>query len=324
MGGRANMFSKYLERLSFKIGIIIVAIVLTVIILIYQYIRMVNTKVSKPEFNIVLLNEAFDEYINKSNLNNSDIDGLYKEIILDPIYQNFVEGSEYTAFAVGYLVTSMKDTDDLVMKLDLMRLGKIEKIVEKALIKCDAHLPGINTTVYVLPSPPEFKETASLLGGVLGCTVGSGKILLLVDPTIENWESALLYTVAHEYHHSIWTSQQLEDIEFTLIKYLIFEGRADSFASILYPEIKVPWTSNLTDEAEKSVWHLIKDKLNSKDSGLLYSVMFGGVEDYPYWTGYTMGYRIVQAFLEKTPDMSIETWTQLDASEIHEKSEYGK
>lgn len=140
---------------------------------------------------------------------------------------------------------------------------------------------------------------------------------------MKNWKSILSYSVVHEYHHhSVWTAQKFDNSRFTLLDYLVFEGKADSFANIIYPKIEVPWISSIDFETEKFVWNLISDQLNSTDDELAKKVIFEGVKDFPHWNGYTIGYHIVQDFLKNNPEISIEEWTKMDSSVILERSRY--
>ncbi len=223
-----------------------------------------------------------------------------------------------------YIGRTIKDHDDLAYKLGLFKDKNVEMIVNDALSKSNSHLAGINTTVYIFPSVGDYEQMTDPFGGVAGVTIGQGKLLILVDPTVENWESVLSYVVAHEYHHSIWTSKQLEEKSFTLLDYLVFEGRADSFAHIVYPEVEVPWSSSLELSTEKTMWDYIDGQLNSSNSDLLNKVMFGDGMDYPHWSGYTIGYHIVQNYLEKNPEVNVEAWTNMSSSDILEKSGYVK
>lgn len=61
--------------------------------------------------------------------------------------------------------------------------------------------------------------------------------------------------------------------------------------------------------------------LNSDDSELFQKLMFGG-GDFPRWSGYIIGYHIVQDFLKNNTDYSIEEWTKLSATELLNKSGY--
>lgn len=279
---------------------------------------------TRPEFKTVVMYDAFEEFINKSKEQRYNTAVYYKELILDPVYGNFVDGGEYAALADRYIGRTIKDHDDLAFKLGLFEDKKVELIVKDALEKCDSYLAGIDTEVYIFPSVGDYEQMTDQVGGVSGVTIGQGKILILVDPTVDNWESVLSYVVAHEYHHSIWTSIQQEDNSFTLLDHLVFEGRADSFANIVYPEVVVPWSSSLDLNDEKTVWKLIDDQLGKVNGEVLNKVMFGDGKDYPHWSGYTIGYHIVQKYLEKNPEVDVATWTNMNSRDILEKSGYVK
>lgn len=279
---------------------------------------------TRPEFKTVVMYDAFAEFISKSKERKNDTAVFYKELILDPVYENFVDGGEYAILADRYIGRTIKDHDDLAFKLGLFKDKNVEMIVNDAISKSNLNLAGINTTVYIFPSVGDYEQMTDPLGGVAGVTIGQGKIVILVDPTVNNWEPLLSYVIAHEYHHSIWTSIQLEDNSFTLLDYLVFEGRADSFANIVYPEVVVPWTSSLELNDEKTIWKLIDDQLSKVNSEVLNRVMFGDGMDYPKWSGYTIGYHIVQKYLEKNPELDVATWTNMNSSDILEKSGYVK
>ena len=68
----------------------------------------------------------------------------------------------------------------------------------------------------------------------------------------------------------------------------------------------------------------IDEELNSSNRDLHIKVMFGDGKDYPRWSGYTIGYRIVQNYLEKNPEINVDAWTNMSSSDILEKSGYVK
>ncbi|GAB6109060.1 DUF2268 domain-containing putative Zn-dependent protease [Fusibacter bizertensis] len=303
-----------------KIGTIIALIFILTLLLVIKFNDEGKMESDQPKFKTIVLKDQFTKYI--ENTKNTNNDKLYKEIIFDSIYENYFQGSEYSQLAVSYINRTINDIDDLNKKLELLNNAHIEELIDIALQKCNKYLQGVDTTVLIFPSTLEYQDLTLNLGGVSGCTIGSGKILILVDPTINDWESKLLYTVAHEYHHSVWTSKKLSNENFTLLDYLIFEGKADSFANIVYPEIEVPWTSSVNHEVEITTWNAISDYLSNTDSELLLKVMFGGVDNYPYWGGYTIGYKIVQEFIKNNQEINIEEWTKLQPNILLEKSNY--
>jgi uncharacterized protein YjaZ len=64
--------------------------------------------------------------------------------------------------------------------------------------------PDANVCIFVAS---DYQSTYAPEGesGVGGFTAGSGKILLFVNPSEEDWKKRTPYVVAHEYHHSVWT-----------------------------------------------------------------------------------------------------------------------
>ena len=305
-----------------KIKMMIIAILMIVLTTNIGCGSEETANLNKPEFKTVVMYEEFEEYIKKSKEQEGGLATLYQEIILEPVFEDFVSGGEYSSLASTYIGKTIRQLDDLEIKLDLLKDNQVEEIVNGALINSSEYLSGVDTTVYIFPSTIEYYDLTNPLGGVGGCTLGSGKILISVDPTVEGWESILTYTVAHEYHHSVWTSRQVENKETTLLDYLTFEGRADSFAARIYSDIKVPWTSSIDLEVERYIWDLIKNEIDSNDAEILYTVMFGGVNGFPHWSGYTIGYNIVQDFLKNNPEISFEELTDMEPNEILDRSNY--
>ena len=104
--------------------------------------------------------------------------------------------------------------------------------------------------------------------------------------------------------------------------YLVFEGRADSFAHLVYPQRQAPWTNALTPQQEKAAWKAIQPHLSSTSPSLLLNLMFGGGKGVPQWAGYTIGFNMVQAFLKKRADPNVDRWTAIEAGELLKQSGY--
>jgi len=165
-------------------------------------------------------------------------------------------------------------------------------------------LPGPATKILFIPANPAFRNHYKKYNiGVTAITLGSGKIIVSIDPTFENWKELLPYVLAHEYHHSVWTSRNFETIKFSLLEFLIFEGRADSFASSVYPYKNIPWTSIINQETENRVWEIIKPDLDMRGPTICDNVMIGS-DEIPFASGYTIGFNIVQSFKENKPEFS--------------------
>ena len=67
---------------------------------------------------------------------------------------------------------------------------------------------------------------------------------------------------------------------------------------------------DLDQEKEHSVWLHMKNVLHSKDEQLILK-MFIGDNEIPFLSVYSMGYRIMQEFIENNPEVSLLEWTDL-------------
>ncbi len=152
--------------------------------------------------------------------------------------------------------------------------------------------------------------------GVVGQCVGDN-ILLQVAP-VPGWERWLPYHLAHEYHHAVWgyTYFYLQGhTEMTLLAMIISEGAADSFAHAVYPELNAPWATALSAEEERAQWQAMQPLLGGTDPGLYERFMFGDAET-PAFTGYAIGYQIVQRYLRARPGLAPSEWVATDPREM--------
>ncbi|WP_449536309.1 DUF2268 domain-containing protein [Ferdinandcohnia sp. Marseille-Q9671] len=198
---------------------------------------------------------------------------------------------------------------------------EINKIIEQALIKSSNTLPGGNKTVYLFPPNPDDMHGINLIGGVSGITVSKDVILIKIDPS-SFIEDLLEYSVAHEYHHTIYMENGNVNWQNTLLDEIILEGKADNFAKSLYPDITIPWIEPLSNQKEEEVWEHLKENLMSKDRTIKGDYFENPNKGIPRWTNYKFGYQIVNSFLEKNPTTPVRDWTLLSAEEILSNSKY--
>ena len=136
--------------------------------------------------------------------------------------------------------------------------------------------------------------------------------------------------VVHEMHHLVRLRLFPWDMAQTSVAdYIIHEGLAESFAAALFGEDIVGYYVTDFDEAElDTAVNLIRDGLELTGFNLIRAYIFGdsladawgfpklGMPDYG---GYAIGYRVVQAYLQRT-GRSIEEATFRPALEIVQKS----
>ena len=138
--------------------------------------------------------------------------------------------------------------------------------------------------------------------------------------------------VAHEMHHLIRLRAFPWSMDTSVADYIVIEGTAESFAAALYGADKVGFFITEFDPAElETARRLIGEGLQAKGFDVIRGYIFGDalaeragfkpVGGMPTYGGYTIGYRVVQAFMQRT-GLSIEETTFLPAMEIVEGSGY--
>jgi uncharacterized protein YjaZ len=277
--------------------------------------------VSSQKFTIIPVYEGMAAYVEAVRLaSNPDWNALFRQYVVDLYWQDCV-GKDDTLDKNA--VAPIKDIDYLTTAVRTLHESNVEQILQGALQKAAAILPGPDTTVCIFAADSQDTFVRDYMNGVTGSTIGPGKIWIEIYPT-GAWRDWIPYAIAHEYHHSVLMSgpgSQLTD----LVDHMIVEGKADSFARLLYPDIHAPWTQALTPEQELNQWQAIRKYLNARSDATQKKFMFGGLvdsNDVPRWTGYTIGFHIVQSYLQKHPHITVDEWTTMDAHDLLDQSSY--
>ncbi len=173
---------------------------------------------------------------------------------------------------------------------------KIQKIIQNVVKKCQSYytkIPPLNIFVFPTQDPFVLKE----MRGINGFAPHKRTIHLYVNPNINiGWPKNLSLTVAHEIAHAI----SYEQFEWrTLLDSLIFEGLAEHFREQIIDGGKAPWTAATTKEYALFIIKKLEEEnlLESNDNDLYLDLFFGG-ERFLKWSGYTIGYIIVQTILK--------------------------
>lgn len=138
--------------------------------------------------------------------------------------------------------------------------------------------------------------------------------------------------VAHEFHHLVRMRVFPWDMmNTTVTDYIIHEGMAESFAAALFGEETIGYFVTEFDESQiETARQIVGEGLQATGFDILRSYIFG---DYwaeklnlpkvgmPTYGGYAIGYRVVQAYLERT-GQSILDATFVPANDIVKQSGY--
>lgn len=262
-----------------------------------------------------------DNYLSKSSNSQNNILKASNKYIYKPIRQEILDDAE-AAFLFKTIKVPYEPNDYLRDELELLKSSDLLKMIEESLAKITKALPGPNTKIIIMPASSLNRPTLEKYKiPISGITIGSGKIILSIDPTFPNWKEFLPYCIAHEYHHSTWVSRNWTSADFSLIEYLVLEGRADVFASEQYSTVSNPLTNFLTKDQESEIWGLIEDDIFEKGHERINKVMFG-TDNIPFGSGYNIGFNIVKLFKENNSDSLNIYLLDMDPEEIFELSRY--
>jgi len=250
--------------------------------------------VNNQRFELLTAFEIFENYIdNKNN---------YSRNVFRRIENEFGHNVEYP-FLFDALKKEITPDENLKEELKILKSSDFRSILDSAYQKITKALPGPDTKIMLIPANPEYREMFKKYGtGMYAITVGTGKIIITIDPTFNNWLQLLPYALAHEYHHSVWTSRNFNTSDFTPLEYIILEGKAESFAMELFPNANHPFLNMLSKSEEKRIWNLIKPELNKRRS-ITNDKIFYGSNEIPYGSVYAIGYSIVESFKKNNPEI---------------------
>ena len=269
--------------------------------------------VNNQKFEILTAYEIFDNFTEKKT--------NYLKNVFNQIENEFEYNAEYL-FLLENIKHNIKPNDDLKEEIELLKKIDFEQIVDSAFQIITKELPGPDTKILFIPINPEYREYYQKFGiGIYAITVGTGKIIVSIDPTFSNWSHILPYILAHEYHHSVWTSRNFVTADFTPLEYLCLEGRADSFANELFPNANLFYINMLTGDQEKTIWNLIKPELNKRNSEMNDKMMIG-TNEIPVCSGYTIGFSIIETFKKNNPTITDKELIDISAEQILFLSKY--
>ena len=174
-----------------------------------------------------------------------------------------------------------------VQILDSLRVG-LEHIEQKL------SLPSID--VVVVDDP----QSAILETGVGGSAPTAHLLYIYVDPEFTDLDMKLDFeirsTLTHELHHCArWAGIGYGN---TLLEAVISEGLADHFDIEVNGGTPKPWDTAIQGEELETL--LEKAKLESTNSDYDHAAWFYGSAKIPHWAGYSLGFKLVGDYMQKT------------------------
>ncbi|MBP2241766.1 uncharacterized protein YjaZ [Cytobacillus eiseniae] len=276
--------------------------------------------INNQEFEIIPTYSYYLDYIAEQQNSNISKNESFLNHVVTPV-SNEIYGNSYSLNGNYHFATprSISVLNEYISQL-VEKHGDIIRFLEEGLTDSSDMLPGGNYKIFLTPYNPD--ESSLYMQGVAGFA-DEGLIVLQIDPNVFTGAS-LKETVAHEYHHTVYI--EFSDYETRLhhlIDRVIMEGKADTFAKAVYPDHSPLWIEPLSPDTSKVVWAYIKENKYSYKYEDIINLFYGSVADgLPRWSNYKMGYHLMESFLSNNPDMSVEEWTFIPATEIIEGTEF--
>ncbi|WHX28088.1 DUF2268 domain-containing putative Zn-dependent protease [Virgibacillus halodenitrificans] len=272
------------------------------------------------KFEVVYYYKSFLQYIEKAEQQPKNLNGTYIETIINPIAE---ERGVRLSKGWGFGTPTQPDLLAEYLQSLIENQDTIHKIITDSLKKSANELqPGADKYVYVFPANPEDKDVMESVVGVSAFTWNENFISLQIAPPFFN-ESSLKQAVAHEYHHTVLFENN--ELGYTLLESVLIEGKADTFAKIIYPEIQMPWSYFSSEENESQTWEVLKENMTSAMPSIQDEFFLGNTgKGLPQWANYKIGNKIMDSFIEENPNITIDDWTDMPANEILEKSKYAE
>ena len=191
---------------------------------------------------------------------------------------------------------------------------ELKSIAETTITSVKKLLPIKDIDIVLYDNP---EATINEIGGIGGFTPNENLIFISLNPHHPDFNKAIkeefAFTLAHELQHTIRWQKQVEGD--TLLEAMIFEGLADHFAQEVIGRSKPSlYSCALTPEQKKTFLEKASEewKKPTYDNDLWF---FGSKpEIIPRWTGYTLGYDLVAAYLQANPESSASKLVAEDAS----------
>ncbi|GCE31455.1 hypothetical protein KDA_69390 [Dictyobacter alpinus] len=271
---------------------------------------------------------------------------LYRELLIEPLRDHWSTIiSRFAPQMVNDETMAMKVLWDVDLDADLSEYGQALDRLElfDAWKKADAalHLAARTfeatgrscseehiTGILVLGNPHE-RVFMELNRGYAGGQT-PGYVILPIWPTDYNLPR-IPSALVHEFNHRVRLTHEPWTAETTVGQYIVLEGLAESFATELYGyEYAGPWVTSLNAEEVARSKTIIGQALDVSGFDKLRAYIFGdellkqwGAPGLglPHAAGYTIGYQIVQACMQRSGKTATEA-TFVPYKEIIEESKF--
>ncbi|MFB6246329.1 MAG: DUF2268 domain-containing putative Zn-dependent protease [Candidatus Pacearchaeota archaeon] len=189
-----------------------------------------------------------------------------------------------------------------------------EKIVSEALKDLSNVIGKEKIYVYIIPEKNKFVK--DYMEGVMGLTPHRKHII--IQPTIaKNWKKALKDIVAHELAHALSKNYSMFSKNPLKVKgNIIAEGLAEKFKEHVFRKKRNPWTKVFPKSKTKEYLRKVSPYLEKKGFKYHIKIFFNQDKEFPFWTGYTLGYHLVSEYLKDKKNVNWKNILRRDLEKI--------
>ncbi|HKL24539.1 MAG TPA: DUF2268 domain-containing putative Zn-dependent protease [Candidatus Nanoarchaeia archaeon] len=258
----------------------------------------------KYEFEINNVPVEVNSYLDEANLEKEElIDSILKQTKPNRYigYGGWIK-EEYFKKS---LELSLKSNEE--MKNKKFRISDKEHIeeIKKALEKCSSVL---EKKLYIFTFPTYSKFISEKMNGAGGSTPYKNIFYLKIPPheNKEKQKESIQHTVAHEIGHALSEEPNLYSSPSRMFKE---EGLNEHFREEKIGGGRDPWTKAISKEKAMEIFNEIKEqsKLYKTDRKSHREIFFG-TGKYPLWSGYTIGYYLIEDYLNSLKDKENIDW----------------
>lgn len=176
--------------------------------------------------------------------------------------------------------------------------------------RVQALIPAYDLTIHVKSSDKSSEGFIVPQMGVGGHPIGTDTVWIYFQPQNPNFRTEFVaWALPHEIHHAI--RLRTPEWHWSLLESLVAEGLADHFQVEVIGGDPGPWTRALTKEEIHMYLARVKPLLHAKTESYAeftekyeapWLLGSSGSEPIPRWTGYTLGWSIVENYLRAHPE----------------------
>lgn len=247
-----------------------------------------------------------------------------KKKIIDTIVESvdYIEGLGYLGFEEKEIGELKEFLNDVIFSTENKPGTSCEIEIEKYLSVIKETLENLKEFffekdfyIYLVPSYDKFLiEKMDGIGGYPSNQI----ILLTINPQTNISSKIISQSIVHEFINMV--SLEVKEWE-NILDQIISDGLAEQFSERFFCFERNPWTKAISYSQTIELYESIKDKLLTNDEELSQD-LFYGTGDYPLWTGYTLGYYIIEDFFKKNPDISWKKVLYMTSEEIIEETRF--